>query len=172
MTVFHRNRSLSVLRACTTSSVVLAIGLLLPGCQDADLAIPIDSMTVYSLDGTYEKGDSKRKPSGEMFHDHPVLRKVDIASAQDRTAILAAVKKGIAKSDGTQAKCFWPRHGIRLTQSGKTIEYVICFQCLQLNEYIDGKSSHKPTTKSPATVLDKHLQDAGVSQQKLEEGGE
>jgi hypothetical protein len=152
--------------------VVLAVGLLLPGCQDADLAIPIDSMTIYSLDGTYEEGHSKKKPSGEMFHKYPVLGKVDIAAPKDRTAILAAVKKGIAKSDGTEAKCFWPRHGIRLTQSGKTIEYVICFQCLQLDEYVDGKSSHKLTTESPATVLDKHLEEAGVPQQRREEGDE
>ncbi len=171
MPTFHRDREHRRLWGCATSSVVLAVGLLLPGCQDADLAIPIDSMTIYSLDGTYEEGHSK-EPSGEMFHNYPVLGKVEIVSAQDRTAILASVKKGIAKSDGTEAKCFWPRHGIRLTQSGKTIEYVICFQCRRLNEYIDGKASHKLTTKSPAAVLDKHLKDAGVSQQKPEEDGE
>jgi hypothetical protein len=143
----------------------LLLCLLLLGCQDADTRIPIESMTVYSLDGTYEARDNKT-PTGEMFHDYPVLGKTDIADPRDRTAILVAVKKGIAQSDGTQAACFWPRHGVRLVQSGETIEYVICFECLQLNEYRDGDTKHEPTTRSPAAVLDEHLKSAGVPQKK------
>jgi hypothetical protein len=146
----------------------LLLCLLLLGCQDADTRIPIESMTVYSLDGNYDKyyARDNKTPTGEMFHDHPVLGKTDIADPKDRTAILVAIKKGIAESDGDQAKCFWPRHGVRLVQSGKTIEYVICFECLQLNEYRDGDIKHKATTRSPAAVLDEQLQGAGVPQQK------
>jgi hypothetical protein len=139
--------------------------LVLLGCQDADSKIPIDSMTVYSLDGMYE-GGATGKPAGDTFHDYPVLGKVDIASPKDRTAILVAVKKGISQSDGGEYKCFWPRHGVRLTQGGKTIEYLICFQCRQLDEFTEGRKTHKPTTEAAAAVLDKQLQSAGVPQQK------
>jgi hypothetical protein len=139
--------------------------VLLSGCQDADSRIPIDSMTVYSLDGMYEpkKGE---KPTGEMFHGYPVLGKTGITSPKDRSAILAAIKKGIAKSDREEYKCFWPRHGVRLMQSGKTIEYLICFQCLQLDEFLDGRRSHKTTADTSAKLLDEQLRSAGVPRQK------
>jgi len=141
--------------------------LLLLGCQDADSRIAVDSMTVYSLDGTYHR-QKGQKPPAETFHGYPVLGKVDIA-AKDRTAILAAVKKGIAQSDGKENNCFWPRHGLRLKQEGKTIEYLICFECLQLEEFIDGGQAHKPTTRSPAPVLDAQLERAGVPLQTGQE---
>jgi hypothetical protein len=143
----------------------LPVCLMLLGCQDADSKIPIDSMIVYSLDGKYEPRQGK-KPTEEVFHDYPVLGKVDIASPKDRTAILVAVKKGIANSDGEEMKCFWPRHGVRLTQGGKTIEYLICFECRQLNEFVDGRTYHKLTTRSPAAVLDEQLERGGVPKQK------
>jgi hypothetical protein len=28
-------------------------------------------------------------------------------------------------------KCFDPRHGIRVTRGGVTVDFVICFQCFQ-----------------------------------------
>jgi hypothetical protein len=144
--------------------VASVCGLFLLGCQDADLAIPIDSMTVYSLDGMYEPKPGER-PSGEVFHKYPVLGKVDVATPKDRTAILAAIKKGVARGD-KEYKCFWPRHGVRLTQAGKTIEYLICFECHQLDEFTDGARSHKPTADTAAAVLDEHLERARMPQQK------
>jgi hypothetical protein len=143
----------------------LLLGLSVAGCQDADARIPIDSMTLYSLDAEHELGLDE-KPTGETFHNYPVLGKTDVADPKDHTAILVAIKKGIAQSDGKLINCFWPRHGVRLVQDGKTIEYVICFECSQLDEYRDGGRSHKTTTGSPAPLLDQHLESAGVPQQK------
>jgi hypothetical protein len=143
-------------------AIVLSFAVV-SGCGES--LDPIDSMTVFSLDGTYNSGGGT-KPKGAMFHDYPVLGKTDIASASDRIAILRAVHKGIATSDGQENKCFWPHHGVQLQQSGKTIEYLICFRCLQLEEYVDGRRSHKPTTTFAQETLDEHLDQAGVTQQK------
>jgi hypothetical protein len=129
---------------------------------------PIDSMTVYSLDGTFHPM-SGAKPPGETFHRYPVLGKVDIESPRDRAAILAAVKRGIAEYKGAENKCFWPRHGVRLSQRGRTIEYLICFECGELDEFVDGvraSNTTKPTTDAAAAILNEHLQSAGVPQQR------
>jgi hypothetical protein len=137
----------------------------LAGCQDPELSIPIDSMTVYSLDG---RDRDKKPPAGEMFHRFPVLGKVDIASPEDRAAILAAIKKGIAKGD-QGAKCFFPRHGVKFTQAGKTVEYVICFECREFDLYTDGVKSHQYTQSTADTahpILDQHLKGAGIPLQK------
>lgn len=141
-------------------SIILVL-VTLCGCGDG----PIDSMTLYALDGTYDPGGDKN-PTGQMFNGFPVLGKTDVALAGDRLAIFNAVQKGIADSDGQEPKCFWPRHGVRLKRRGATNEYLICFQCKQLDEYIDGRRTHKLTSDSPRDILDAHLEKAGVPQQK------
>jgi hypothetical protein len=139
--------------------VSLATLAALAGCGDPDG--PIDSMTVYSLNG--EDSPRPDKPwKGEQFHTFGVLGKTDIASASDRAAILAAIKKGVAASDGRENKCFWPHHGVRLVQNEATIDYVICFHCLQLERYSKGGKVHQPTTTASAGLLDSHLEKAGV----------
>jgi hypothetical protein len=133
---------------------------------DPDLSIPIDSLTVYSLDGNDERGDEK--PRGEMFHSFQVLGKVDIASPKDRTAILAAIKQGMAKGDQS-SKCFWPRHGVKFTQAGKILEYLICFQCNELQLYTDGVQTYEytqPTADTAHPILDRHLTAAGIPLQE------
>ena len=153
----------SMLRRLLYCASVIS-SLALAGCQEESLEAPIDSMTLYSLEAKMMPGRSKR-PKGETFHDVAVLGKTDVASEADRHAILKAIKKGIAQSDGKENKCFWPRHGVRLVQNGKWIDYVICFECLQLDEYIDNQHGHKPTTGEAAEVLDQHLERAGVPQE-------
>jgi hypothetical protein len=131
----------------------------LAGCGDPDG--PIESMTVYSLNGE-DRAPPDKPWKGEQFHGFGVLGKTAIASASDRGAILAAIKKGIAESDGRENKCFWPHHGVRLVQNGATIEYVICFHCLQLERYSKSGNVHQQTTTSSAGLLDSHLEKAGI----------
>jgi hypothetical protein len=139
--------------------IVVASLLVLAGCGDPDG--PIESMTLYSLNG--EDQPPPNKPwKGETFHGFGVVGKTEIASASDRLAILTAVKRGIAQSDGSENKCFWPHHGVSLVQNGKTIEYVICFHCLQLQRFADGASKTIATTASPSDTLDDQLKKAGV----------
>ena len=133
------------------------------GCESGsvqNLTTP-DSLTLYSIDGRDFVPGTEPK-ADEEFHGYPVLGKIDVKDPKSRREIIAAVKKGIADSDGMMAKCFWPRHAIRATENGKTIEYVICFECNQLQIYTDGTDELEPTTREPQVVLNKHLQDAKI----------
>jgi hypothetical protein len=143
--------------------VAVAVSLLaLAGCGDADG--PIESMTLYSLDGDESMPPPPAKPrNGEKFHGFGVLAKTEVSSPADRLAILAAVKKGIAQSDGAEAKCFWPHHGFSMVQNGKNVDYVICFHCLQLQRFIDGAGKTIPTTTAPEADLDAQLVRAGIT---------
>jgi hypothetical protein len=93
-----------------------------------------------------------------------VLGKIVIADAEQRKQVIAALKEGIAQGKGQQmAKCFWPRHGILAMEKGKTVEYVICFECSCFEEFIGGKRlRHEPIESTAQPVFDKPLQDAGV----------
>ena len=94
-----------------------------------------DRLTLYSLDGEGkpievlrvpldENPEETRKKPAEEFHQFPVLGKVEIADAAKRAEIMRAFKQGIERSDGSMAKCFWPRHGIRVTKDKIQSDYV------------------------------------------------
>ena len=92
-----------------------------------------DKLTLYSIDGRNHGSSLPPGPAaGETFHGDPVLGKVVIEDAKRREALIAALNRGLAASDGTMAKCFWPRHGLRAERNGTTVDYVICFECLQV----------------------------------------
>ena len=149
---------------CRHLLVLTAVASFFPivaaGCGNSEKSI--NAMTLYSLDGEYLPDEGKAW-RGEMFHGYPVLAKTEIESPSDRLEILTAVKQGIAQFHDHEHTCFWPHHGVSLLQGGKRIDYVICFHCLQLEQYVDGVDEHKSTSDSPATVLNSHLAKAGIS---------
>ncbi len=99
---------------------------------------------------------------GEMFHHFEVLGKTTIAE-ETMQSLLEAFKKGVNDNDGTVAACFLPRHGIRVTFEEKVYDFVICFECMQVQWHIDDeKQEGFRTTKSPATQFNKILSDAEV----------
>lgn len=137
--------------------------LLVAGCG-RDSATGLDApeqLTLYSIDGRdFEPG--QRPKATEAFKGYPVLGKVEVTDPDKRKEITESLKKGLAKSDGKMAKCFWPRHAIRVVEKGRTIDYVICFECYQLETYKEDAKTVKPITKEPQQVLNRHLTDAGV----------
>ena len=125
------------------SALLVAIA----GCTPRSAPKPVvpDQLTLYSIDGRDFPPGQKPK-SDETFHDYPVLGKVDVKSAEARRVLMAALQDGLAQSDGTMAHCFWPRHALRIVEKGRTIDYVICFQCLQVMVFDGNSSETKPTT--------------------------
>jgi hypothetical protein len=135
------------------------VSLAFVGCRRssvADLDGP-EQLTLYSIDG----GDSEPK-AGEKLQGYPVLGKVEVTDADKRKEIVAALKEGLTRSDGTMAKCFWPRHAIRTVDKGRTLDYVICFECLQLKLHDGSSASVKPVTREPQAVFNKYLKEAGI----------
>src|SRR4051812_18265719 len=90
---------------------------------------------LYSLDPA-SRGEG---PKG--LHGWKVLGKTTLQDKDVRARALAAIEKGVRDSDGSVAGCFRPRHGVRAVVDGKTVELVICFECLSLQVFEDGKRS-------------------------------
>jgi hypothetical protein len=139
------------------------IGAAFAGCGGgsvASLDVP-DKLTLYSIDGRdFEPG--KEPKVEEKFHGYPVLGKVEVKDPERRKEIIAALKDGMARSDGRMAKCFWPRHAIQAVEKGRTIDCVICFECRQLEIHEGSSKSVKPITREPQNVLNRHLKQDGV----------
>jgi len=111
--------------------------------------------TLYSLHGNNVE-PSKRPKTAEEFCSFPVLGKRKIVNAEDQNAILTAVHAGIG--NGEMAKCFWPRHGIRVVSKLQTTYYLICYECTTIAIH-DGMSDEtKAIDRTSESVLNKYLQ--------------
>jgi hypothetical protein len=103
------------------------------------------------------------KPKDD-FHGWRILGRTTIKDANTRKKLVAALKQGAAENDGIFANCFNPRHGIRVTHEGKTIDFLICFECLQVQVYTDKlRDGGFLTISSPQPLFDEVLRQAGVS---------
>jgi hypothetical protein len=119
-----------------------------------------EAIELYSLD----PGADVKEPidAKKGFHGWKVLGKTTVKDAKTRKKIVAAMYQGLEASDGTAAKCFNPRHGIRVTADGKTVDAVICYECLQVQFHAGDAAKTETTTATPEKVFDEVLRDAGV----------
>jgi hypothetical protein len=120
-----------------------------------------------SLDplATMRESRSKQEEakSGERFHGWKVLGRAQVRDGHARTRLLTALKQGVGENDGKSAMCFVPRHGIRVKHDGQVVDFVICFQCFQVQVFVEGAPADGfLVTGSPQRAFDQALRDAGV----------
>jgi hypothetical protein len=143
---------------------LFAVVPLLSGCGGGQRFSPdvaailekADEIELYSLDP-----DRKTRTKTGGLRGWKVLGKTTL-SGGEKKAIVQALQKGVADSDGSAAKCFNPRHGIVATHGGKTVELVICFECSSISGSIDGTRFSKLTAGGPAEVFNRMLEAKGV----------
>ena len=75
---------------------------------------------------------------------------------------MSVLYAGIDDNDSMIADCFNPRHGIHIVQGEQIIDYVICFECLQIKIYHGDKRSSELTSESPRGLFNQYLKDAGL----------
>lgn len=137
----------------------------LVGCETKPIdRIPDDpdSMTLISIDGPETwKGPT----SGEPLLGGRVLGQVEITDPAQRREIVAAVKQAIRNPHPNRMGCWMPRHVLRLSKAGKTIEVVICFECHGYAIHLDRNSSQSDgglIHPDGQPTLDKYLKEASV----------
>jgi hypothetical protein len=120
-----------------------------------------DRIVLYSLD---PRGPGEDRPpvTGEPLHGHQVLGLVEITDLDRRRELIEALRDGISRGDASAA-CFWPRHVLRIEQDGRTIDYVICFQCHNYQKWVDGRHVTSSTISGDiAPIFNKPLEGANV----------
>lgn len=118
-----------------------------------------DVIEVLSLDPS-GAADAK-----DTFHDYKVLARAAVNDAEARKAMVEAVSKGVAESDGSIAKCFEPRHGLHVVYDGKTYDFLICYQCSQIHVLAAGATEPAvvATTAASRPALEKALKNAAAA---------
>lgn len=140
--------------------------LLEPKKEDKPNRLPADVLAVlekaeelelWSLDpGTGQP------EAADGFHGWKTLGKTTVKKAEIRKSLVASLQKGIAENEGRVAECFIPRHGLRAIASGKTVDLVICFECLRIEAIVGDKHHFLRTMGSPQAAFDQALRDAQV----------
>jgi hypothetical protein len=123
-----------------------------------------DTFELYSLDPAREPEErGKAEPAKDTFHGWKVLGKTEIKGKAERKRLAEALRLGAEDNFGVAAACLIPRHGLRLTGGGKTVDLVICFQCLSVQVFVNGERKDGfLTTGDPQKEFDAVLKAAGV----------
>ena len=117
-----------------------------------------DKYELLSLD--WERSES---PSPDDFYRHRVLGHTEIDDGTVRQRLNAALRHGVESPLTSLPMCFNPRHGIRVVRGGHETDFLICFECHQVQVWRDGHVVATWTTDaSPKAAFDEALKSAGV----------
>jgi hypothetical protein len=87
------------------------------------------------------------------FHDYRILGQVPIISAIQRRQVAGLVKHAAQTYVGDTKCIFSPRHGVHLRSGSETYDFVICFECLQMEIYSgDQRLAFLSVAGSPDTL--------------------
>lgn len=93
-----------------------------------------------------------------VFHGYDILGRADITDVSDQRVLVRALASGVRASDGhTVGLCFNPRHGLRVEEGGHVIDFVICFECLQVHAHGFQLGDGFLITASPQPTFDDSL---------------
>ncbi|MGH8519744.1 MAG: hypothetical protein ACREUE_20010 [Panacagrimonas sp.] len=95
------------------------------------------------------------------FHGWEVIGRTSIRDEEKRKKLVGAFKTGIEENQGIGAACFRPRHGIRITEQGKVTDFIICFECFQVQVMVDGLPQKAVlVTRTPEPAFNEALKQA------------
>ena len=107
--------------------------------------------------------DAPQPKPDESHHGFKILGSTELVEESPRTAAVEAITKAVAAFDGEMARCFEPRHSLRVTTTkGATYDLVVCFQCDQLRIYRGEKNIGSVGLTAPSKALDDLLARAKV----------
>jgi hypothetical protein len=113
--------------------------------------------TLYSLDPGLTRSHDKSVQTTTLFHGHHILGQTEISDAKERRTLAQALARGASESDSDLFNCFEPRHGLHIEQSGRSVDFVICFECRRVHAYGFPLDSEFQTSASPQPVFDDFL---------------
>ncbi|MFT3807095.1 hypothetical protein [Arenimonas sp.] len=104
----------------------------------AQVAAVLRTATVVQIYSLEPVPMPNRPSSGERWYGYEVLGKTMLDADSSKLAI-EAFEKAVANWDGMIAGCFDPRHALRIEAEGHTWDFLLCYDCHQLEVFRDGK---------------------------------
>ena len=150
--------------------LALTLAALLAGCQgtpraalpDASSKLPAavldivenaDQFEIMALHPSPHSEDGKPTESDD-FHGYKILARAMVDATAEQDEVITHLYQGMLDSAGIVAACFNPRHGIRATRGKKTVDFVICYECLSMQVRGPGDVTENVlTTQEPGVAL-------------------
>ncbi len=116
------------------------------------------SVTVFSL----HPGSTVAPWYRQRFHGFRILGQVTVEGTEQKV-VTASLKKILNDWNGAVPPCILePRHGVRITRGGRTIDFLICFQCQKMFIFSGGPSHLDRSFTGSADALNAVLRAAHV----------
>ena len=114
-------------------------------------------IVLYSLNPS--NNHSEDLNTDAVFHGYDILGRSDISDRAEQQRLLVALARGAReKKDAVIGLCFIPRHGLHIERDGLSIDFTICFHCLQVEARGFDNIGSFPITKSPEPTFDESIQ--------------
>ena len=142
-------------------TVVLAAWLTAPGAAKGDeVKLPAEVLKILE---NAEQIEVVSVDPGNGKQDTKELGGTSVKDAAKRKQIREALYRSVAEGK-EPAKCFEPRHIIRATSGGKTVNMVICFECSRIHLFVGDQKERTvvPISSHAEAILTQILKDAGV----------
>ena len=116
-------------------------------------------MVLYSLDPeNHHNGDLY---TDTMFHGFYILDSAEITDKNEQRGLLRALARGASENNDQVMACFNPRHALHVEQNGRSIDFAICFECLQVEtrgfDHGDFLTSASPEPTFDQSIRTHHL---------------
>ena len=89
-----------------------------------------DKFEIYSLDPW-----TQERPGVPTFHGYKILGTTINQRPEGRKRLFQTIQQSIDETSAEAPTCFNPRHGIRTTTNGNTVDLVISFDCFSTKIY-------------------------------------
>jgi hypothetical protein len=93
-----------------------------------------------------------------MFHGYLIRGRAEVTDANERRALVRALARGARDATpNTMGACFNPRHALRIEQGSYAADFVICFECLQVQACGFQPADFFLTSAAPQPTFDESL---------------
>lgn len=133
--------------------------------QDAVDALTTGTeFVLYSLDpGAAPSLKPRGLASKDEFYGFKSLGQLALTDPKMRAAAVGAVTDAIHHADRHyMARCFSPRHALRVTAAGRVFDFVICYECGQIRLFEKGNFVATIGIPSTPEALNQLLSEAGI----------
>lgn len=153
---------------------VILCSLILPamlvGVSEAEQAkriIPsegISKLELISVTPELNPASIIRPDASKTFHGYPILGRREIENQSVINDLLGSVNKSL-RPHVANLCLFFPRHGLKIFYKDSEVDYLICYQCGDVEKF-QNNNDNKPGTlsidKSSKEVLDRYLTEAKI----------
>jgi hypothetical protein len=145
---------------------LLMLSATLAGAAESDQAkwIPLENIQKLELISVMPEVDpSSILNPGESkpFHGHLVLGRLDVQNQSAIQEIIGALNGSLAAPISN--KCiFFPRHALQVFYKDSEVDYLICYQCGDVEKFRGDHPESLSIEKSSKNVLDRYLTAAKI----------